>query len=126
MIVVMGLTTFITQRQIMGRTGATLDPQQAQVQKILLYVMPFSFAVFGFSFPVGVLLYWLTTNVWSMGQQRISRVSVAGLGLGVLGVALGCDRHQVWCEDIDAEGYSGVAHDLPQRLLAERRAAALR
>lgn len=70
MIVIMGATTFLTQRQMMARTGPAADPQQAQVQKIMLYVLPFSFAVFGFSFPIGVLLYWLTTNVWSMGQQR--------------------------------------------------------
>ncbi|MCW2599323.1 MAG: 60 kDa inner rane insertion protein [Frankiales bacterium] len=70
MIVTMGATTFFTQKQMMARNGAAADPQQAQVQKIMLYVLPFSFAIFGFSFPIGVLLYWLTTNVWSMGQQR--------------------------------------------------------
>jgi YidC/Oxa1 family membrane protein insertase len=70
MVVTMGATTFLTQRQMMARNGAPTDPQQAQVQKIMLYVLPLSFAVFGFSFPVGVLLYWLTTNVWSMGQQH--------------------------------------------------------
>ena len=69
MIVTMGATTFFTQKQMMARNGAAQDPQQAQVQKIMLYVLPFSFAIFGFSFPIGVLLYWLTTNVWSMGQQ---------------------------------------------------------
>ena len=68
MIVLMGLTTFITQKQMIARSG-TIDPQQQMIQKFLLYVMPFSFAIFGFSFPLGVLLYWLTTNVWSMGQQ---------------------------------------------------------
>ena len=41
----------------------------AQQQKILLYVFPLIFAVSGVNFPIGVLLYWLTTNVWSMGQQ---------------------------------------------------------
>ena len=41
----------------------------AQQQKILLYVFPLLFLFYGFDFPVGVLLYWLTTNVWSMGQQ---------------------------------------------------------
>jgi YidC/Oxa1 family membrane protein insertase len=41
----------------------------AQQQKILLYVLPLVFAVSGVNFPIGVLLYWLTTNVWSMGQQ---------------------------------------------------------
>ena len=69
MIVTMGATTFFTQRQMMARNGGQLDAQQAQIQKIMLYVLPFSFAVFGFNFPIGVLLYWLTTNVWSMGQQ---------------------------------------------------------
>jgi YidC/Oxa1 family membrane protein insertase len=41
----------------------------AQQQKILLYVLPFFFAIFGINFPVGVLLYWVTTNLWTMGQQ---------------------------------------------------------
>jgi YidC/Oxa1 family membrane protein insertase len=68
MIVLMGLTTFITQKQLIARAGA-VDPQQQMIQRILLYVLPFSFAIFGFQFPLGVLLYWLTTNIWSMGQQ---------------------------------------------------------
>ena len=38
-------------------------------QKILLYVFPVIFAVTGINFPIGVLLYWFTTNVWTMGQQ---------------------------------------------------------
>jgi YidC/Oxa1 family membrane protein insertase len=69
MLVTMGLTTFITQRQMIAR-NTTTDPTQLRVQKVLLYVLPLSFSVFGFSFPVGVLLYWLTTNLWSMGQQH--------------------------------------------------------
>jgi YidC/Oxa1 family membrane protein insertase len=40
-----------------------------QQQKIMLYVFPVIFAVTGINFPVGVLLYWFTTNVWTMGQQ---------------------------------------------------------
>ena len=42
----------------------------AQQQKIMLYVFPLVFLFYGFKFPIGVLLYWLTTNVWSMAQQR--------------------------------------------------------
>ena len=68
MVVGMGATTFWTQRQMIARAGTT-DPQQIMVQKLLLYVLPLSFAVSGAFFPIGVLLYWLTTNVWSMGQQ---------------------------------------------------------
>ena len=69
MVVLMGATTFWTQRQMIARAGTT-DPQQVMVQKLLLYVLPLSFAVSGAFFPIGVLLYWLTTNVWSMGQQH--------------------------------------------------------
>jgi YidC/Oxa1 family membrane protein insertase len=70
MIVLMGATTFWTQRQMMARAGTAVDKQQQQIQKFMLYVLPLSFAVFGVNFPIGVLLYWLTTNVWSMGQQH--------------------------------------------------------
>lgn len=38
-------------------------------QKILLYVFPLIFAVSGINFPIGVLTYWFTTNLWTMGQQ---------------------------------------------------------
>ncbi len=84
LIVTMGLTTFLTQKQMMARNGPATDPQQAQIQKFMLYVLPFSFAIFGFSFPIGVLLYWLTTNLWSMGQQHyvIRRMPVITPGGG--------------------------------------------
>ncbi len=41
----------------------------AQQQKLLLYVLPLVFAVGGIAFPIGVLLYWTTSNLWTMGQQ---------------------------------------------------------
>jgi YidC/Oxa1 family membrane protein insertase len=69
--IIMGATTFITQRQLMARNGPAADSQQAQTQKIMLYVFPLFFLFYGFYFPVGVLLYWLTTNIWSMTQQAV-------------------------------------------------------
>ena len=68
LIVLMTATTFLTQRQLIVKNTARDNPI-AQQQKILLYVFPFFFAVTGINFPVGVLVYWLTTNLWSMGQQ---------------------------------------------------------
>ena len=83
MVVLMGLSTFYTQRQMIARSGTT-DPQQVMVQKLLLYVLPLSFAVSGAIFPIGVLLYWLTTNLWSMGQQAwvIKRMPPVNLNPG--------------------------------------------
>ena len=71
LIILMSATTFTTQRQLMMKNmpAAALDNPFAQQQKILLYVLPVVFAVSGVNFPIGVLLYWLTTNLWSMGQQ---------------------------------------------------------
>ncbi len=85
MVVLMGATTFWTQRQMIARAGTT-DPQQIMVQKLLLYVLPLSFAVSGAFFPIGVLLYWLTTNVWSMGQQAwvIKRMPPVNLNPGAV------------------------------------------
>lgn len=71
MVLLMTLTTFITQRQLMRKNmpEAALQGPYAQQQKIMLYVLPLIFAFSGVSFPLGVVLYWLTSNVWSMGQQ---------------------------------------------------------
>jgi YidC/Oxa1 family membrane protein insertase len=68
LIVLMTLTTFLTQRQLIVKNTARDNPI-AQQQRILLYVFPFIFAIGGINFPLGVLIYWLTTNLWSMGQQ---------------------------------------------------------
>ena len=69
LIVLMVAATYITQRQIIARNTQVLDSQQAMIQKLLLYGMPASLFVSGFLFPIGVLLYWFTNNLWTMGQQ---------------------------------------------------------
>jgi YidC/Oxa1 family membrane protein insertase len=47
----------------------TSNNMMLQQQKILLYLFPIIFAVTGVNFPVGVLIYWSTTNLWTWGQQ---------------------------------------------------------
>jgi YidC/Oxa1 family membrane protein insertase len=71
LIVLMSLTTFTTQRQLMRKNmpASALDNPFARQQKLILYLMPIFFAISGVNFPIGVLIYWLTTNVWSMCQQ---------------------------------------------------------
>jgi YidC/Oxa1 family membrane protein insertase len=72
LITFMSATTFITQRQLMVKGMPKMDSSNnmmLQQQKIMLYVFPVIFAVTGVNFPVGVLLYWSTTNLWTFGQQ---------------------------------------------------------
>lgn len=71
LVVLMTVTTFTTQRQLMRKNmpESALTGQYAQQQKLLLYILPVVFAVGGIAFPLGVLLYWTTSNLWTMGQQ---------------------------------------------------------
>jgi YidC/Oxa1 family membrane protein insertase len=73
MIVLMTGSQFITQKQIMAKNmnPETQNSQFAQTQKIMLYAFPVIFLVSGISFPLGVLIYWLVSNFWTMGQQYV-------------------------------------------------------
>jgi YidC/Oxa1 family membrane protein insertase len=68
LVIAMTSTTFLTQRQLIVKNTAADNPMVKQ-QKIMLYVFPLVFAIGGVNFPIGVLIYWFTTNLWSMGQQ---------------------------------------------------------
>jgi YidC/Oxa1 family membrane protein insertase len=71
LIIAMTVTLFITQLQLMRKNmpPEALEGPFAQQQKIMLYLFPLIFAVGGINFPVGVLIYWFTSNLWTMGQQ---------------------------------------------------------
>lgn len=71
LVVIMCLTQFTTQRQLMSKNmpADAMTGQYAQQQKLLLYILPVVFAVGGVAFPLGVLFYWTTSNFWTMGQQ---------------------------------------------------------
>jgi YidC/Oxa1 family membrane protein insertase len=72
LIFIMSATTFTTQRQLMVKGMPKMDSSNnmmLQQQKIMLYVFPLIFAISGVNFPVGVLIYWSTTNFWTWGQQ---------------------------------------------------------
>jgi YidC/Oxa1 family membrane protein insertase len=71
LVLAMTATTFLTQRQLMSKNmpADALSGPYAHQQKMLLYVLPVVFAVGGIAFPVGVLFYWTTSNLWTMAQQ---------------------------------------------------------
>ena len=71
MVVIMTASQFITQLQIMSKNQSAemkASPMFRQ-QRILLYILPLVFAFSGFAFPIGVMFYWLTSNIWTMIQQ---------------------------------------------------------
>jgi YidC/Oxa1 family membrane protein insertase len=71
LVIIMCITQFTTQRQLMSKNMPpdAMNGPYAQQQKMLLYILPVVFAVGGVAFPLGVLFYWTTSNLWTMGQQ---------------------------------------------------------
>ncbi len=71
MVVLMVSSQFFTQLQIVSKNMSpeTKASPQFRQQRMLLYLLPFVFLFSGFAFPLGVMFYWLTSNLWTMGQQ---------------------------------------------------------
>ncbi len=82
LVVLMTASTFWQQRQLIMKNmpPSALEGPFAKQQKFLMYLMPAVFLVTGLWFPIGVLIYWCTTNLWSLGQQMyvIERMPAPG------------------------------------------------
>jgi YidC/Oxa1 family membrane protein insertase len=53
--------------------SALLTPVTDKTQRIIFIVLPFAFVPFIINFPIGLLLYWVTTNLWTVGQGLVTR-----------------------------------------------------
>ena len=65
--------TFFTQKSLTMKNmpKAALEGPMASTQKMMLYMLPFIYVITGPAMPIGVLIYWLTTNVWTFCQQYL-------------------------------------------------------
>lgn len=61
--ILMVITTFWSQKQVTPD-----DPTQKQ----MLYIMPLFLGFISFRFASGILIYWVTTNIWTIGQQYLT------------------------------------------------------
>lgn len=64
------VTTYFSTRQTQARSTSATG-EQAQVMKMMLYIMPVFLGYLSLTFPIGVVLYWVTTNLWTIGQQAL-------------------------------------------------------
>jgi YidC/Oxa1 family membrane protein insertase len=71
MILAMTASQFITQKQIMAKnmSAEAMQSPFMKQQQMMLYILPLVFGIGGINFPIGVLIYWTTTNIWTMAQQ---------------------------------------------------------
>lgn len=110
LIVLMTIVLFITQLQLMRKNmpPEALTGPMAQQQKMMLYIFPLMYLFIGGNIPIGVLIYWLTTNLWTMGQQYI---------LIHNNPAPGTPAYVDWEERMRAKGRD------PEEIAAKRRSA---
>ncbi|WP_405428750.1 membrane protein insertase YidC [Micromonospora sp. NBC_00617] len=70
LVLIMIGTTYLTSRQMILKTGWAEDPQQRMIQRLMLYGIPASLLISGAIFPIGVIIYWVTNNLFTLGQQQ--------------------------------------------------------
>lgn len=70
LVLIMIVTTYLTSRQMILKTGWAEDPQQRMIQRLMLYGIPASLLLSGAIFPIGVIIYWVTNNLFSLAQQQ--------------------------------------------------------
>jgi YidC/Oxa1 family membrane protein insertase len=69
-VIISSTTTFFTVRSSMKRQQPMEEGNpMAQAQKMMVFLAPL-FGLFGLNFPLGVLIYWVTTNSWTLAQQH--------------------------------------------------------
>ena len=71
LVVAMTVTMFISQKQLASKnvSEATKSSPMYRQQQMIIYIFPIIFLITGINFPIGVLIYWTVSNLWSMGQQ---------------------------------------------------------
>ncbi len=75
LVIGVGVTTWLQQKQIAGRaSGASMNPQQQAIMKILPFMLP----VFSFGFPAALVVYWFVSNLFRVGQQMFITKRVYG------------------------------------------------
>ena len=71
------LVIYVVSQLVSGllalRSTPVTDPRQARLQKIMFTVLPFVIIPFAIRFPVGLMVYWITTNLWTAGQGIVTR-----------------------------------------------------
>ncbi|GAA2511994.1 membrane protein insertase YidC [Pilimelia columellifera] len=70
LVAIMIITTYLSSKQMILKTGWSEDPQQRMIQKLMLYGIPASLLFSGAIFPIGVIIYWVVNNLFSLGQQQ--------------------------------------------------------
>ena len=73
MMIIASVSTHMNSRASVARQPAAAleNPQTRIMNNLALYIFPLGILVTGVFFPVAILLYWMSNNIWTYGQQHI-------------------------------------------------------
>lgn len=71
MILASVLTHLTARHSVTRQNPDAATPQTAIMNKLTLYIFPLGVLIFGLFFPIGLLIYWLANNTWTLMQQRL-------------------------------------------------------
>lgn len=71
MILASALTHLTARHSVQRQNPESATAQTAIMNKLTLYIFPLGVLIFGFFFPIGLLIYWLSNNTWTLMQQRL-------------------------------------------------------
>ncbi len=69
LVLIMVASTYMTSKQMINKTGWATDPTQLMMQRIMLYVLPLTLIFSGVFFPLGAVVYYVVSNLFTLGQQ---------------------------------------------------------
>ena len=71
LVVLMIASQYFTQLQIISKnlSPEAKEGQAYKMQRVMLYILPLAFIYSGVFFPLGVVIYWFTSNIWTAVQQ---------------------------------------------------------
>ncbi|WP_439030911.1 membrane protein insertase YidC [Gordonia terrae] len=73
MMIIASIATHMNSRASVARQpeAALENPQTRMMNNLALYIFPIGILITGPFFPVAILLYWMSNNIWTYGQQHI-------------------------------------------------------
>lgn len=73
LMILAGIATYFNSRASIARQSpeAAANPQTALMNKLALYVFPLGVVVGGPFLPIAIIIYWVSNNIWTYGQQHL-------------------------------------------------------
>ena len=119
LVVTMSATMFFSQRMMISKNmpeeAKSSDNPMYRTQQMMIWIFPVIFLISGVAFPIGVLIYWVVSNIWSAGQQMYMITNAPAPGSDAYKAKQKRDREKRLKKGLPAEEPKDVIVEEPKR-----------